>query len=246
MRIFGYLAILFILVSGHAWAQAQTCDPDFYDVMSARAELEGIREMEAAQHIIRKPDSTLEYSCFAFNVLDVMASQANFLFSDDQDPNSMDTALDLLVLTAMNRYLDQNFWHLYLGGSFPGFPVGPLVCDAMNQVWLASKCEDFDFEFLTFAEMAAGDRRTLPNPCPNPADRTDYINAAIAAAFPVAGAVGGIDDLDPYLEEMSSCDTPPVQTGVIVSSTLRPDYADAVCIAPGCYHDGAGDCRPVP
>ncbi|MEZ5813179.1 MAG: hypothetical protein R3E13_00390 [Alphaproteobacteria bacterium] len=53
------------------------CDPDFWNVLSARAEAEGQREMEAAQRLILKPDSTLQYSCFD-GQLDALGSSDMF------------------------------------------------------------------------------------------------------------------------------------------------------------------------
>jgi len=41
------------------------CQQEFYEQMSARARLQGQRDYEAATTLIFKPDSTLEYSCFA-------------------------------------------------------------------------------------------------------------------------------------------------------------------------------------
>lgn len=248
MRFFSFCLFLMVVFALARPAAAQpippSCDANYYTVMSARAGLSASREMEAAQRIIRKPDSTLEYTCYALNVLNNLAvitgPPPRFLFSDDQNPLSMDEALAGLVLEPMNEYLDDNFWHLYLGGAFPGFGGGPLICDAMMQVWNAAKCRDFDRNFLTLAEMVAVDPRTLPAPCVTA--RGLYMGAMTAAAFPLPGAPGGMDILDTFQPEMSTCATPPVRTGVMITPASGPAYADAVCIAPGCYYNGAGAC----
>ena len=63
-------------------AYAQTCDPNFEDVMEARATLEAMREVEMAQRIIIRPDSVLEYSCFDDRINE-LAGAADAMFSDN-------------------------------------------------------------------------------------------------------------------------------------------------------------------
>ncbi|MCB1532625.1 MAG: hypothetical protein KDJ35_07135 [Alphaproteobacteria bacterium] len=60
--------MFFSVLSLSAWAEVlpgTSCDTQVYDVLSDRAWMEGQREMEVAEKLILKPDSVLEYSCFA-------------------------------------------------------------------------------------------------------------------------------------------------------------------------------------
>ncbi|MDB2683035.1 hypothetical protein N9Z27_02145 [Alphaproteobacteria bacterium] len=89
--------ILFLAIAVPAMAQGggggqenkgipDSCNPDVMEVMNLRAKLEGEREMEVAQALILRPDSVLEYSCFAENVKLLGASAEN-MFSGNKPPN---------------------------------------------------------------------------------------------------------------------------------------------------------------
>jgi hypothetical protein len=237
-----FFAVLLMPQAVFAQLLPRSCEADYYTSMTARSDLAIAREMEAAQRIIRKPDSTLEYTCFSVSVLDHLAT-AN-MWSDTQDANSMDVTLNRLILTPMNRYLDQNFWHIYLGGVFGGVPITGGFCNAMDQVWFAAKCQDFNFDFLRFNQMPTNDPRLLPRPCTTSASaRQGYMDAMIAAAYPAPGALGGMDILDTFQQEMSVCATPPVPTGIWIRLSGGGTVEDAVCIAPGCFNNG-GACVP--
>jgi len=83
--IFALSVLIGAFVSANApdaYAQSAACDSDFEDVMEARARLEAMREVEIAQHLILKPDSVLEYSCF-YDRLDELGVSANNMFSDN-------------------------------------------------------------------------------------------------------------------------------------------------------------------
>lgn len=64
--------------------QNETCDGDFMNQIYARAFMEAARETMVAQTYIRKPDSTLEYTCFD-EFLNNTAEEAPDLFSETND-----------------------------------------------------------------------------------------------------------------------------------------------------------------
>ncbi|MCK6418674.1 MAG: hypothetical protein L6Q57_07045 [Alphaproteobacteria bacterium] len=76
--VVGCLAVL----AGSAYGQDAACDPAFQNVLDQRALLQGTQDLEMAQTLIYKPDSVLEYSCFAQNVM-LLEQQAKVLFSDN-------------------------------------------------------------------------------------------------------------------------------------------------------------------
>ena len=72
-------------VSAHAAAtrvmDSEGCDPEFWGVLEGRASIEAERENEAAWRLILKPDSVLQYSCFAQHVT-ALGVAADVMFSD--------------------------------------------------------------------------------------------------------------------------------------------------------------------
>lgn len=123
---------------------SRTCDGDFMNQIYARAFLEASRETMIAQTYIRKPDSTLEYTCFD-EFLDHVADNAPPLFSETNDwlgkmiflnianvitagnpvfipmavamgPGHIVPPLTLVVSSALNEHV-QNFNHDFLGGT---------------------------------------------------------------------------------------------------------------------------------
>lgn len=123
----------------------ETCDGDFMNQIYARAFMEASRETMIAQTYIRKPDSTLEYTCFD-EFLDVAADEAPDLFTETNEwlaravplynmnplasnPPMITTLVDMapftphlepnledVVSTTLIDYLDE-FTHDFLGGT---------------------------------------------------------------------------------------------------------------------------------
>lgn len=69
-------------IGGLLGTERNTCDPAFYDVMSARATMEAQREVTQTQNIIARPDSVLALSCFK-QFLDHQAWYADNHFPGD-------------------------------------------------------------------------------------------------------------------------------------------------------------------
>lgn len=122
------------------------CDADMLNQMHARAFLEAEREMVAANAIILKPDSVLEYTCLDQEIARA-AEKTGPLFSESTkwhptivpigehingtpvpfviiDVYTKDTYLDELleplVMPAIKEFVDKNFWHDFLGGADSG------------------------------------------------------------------------------------------------------------------------------
>lgn len=213
-----------------------TCDSGFYDVLSSRAWMEGQREMEVAETLILKPDSVLEYSCFAQQV-DNLAQNVSFA--------PIDGGINALVVAPGRRHLFSNFKHTMAGGLFSQGNT----CDAMFAVWDFLKCRNFDkADFMTFAELAAEDPRALPERCNAPL-RDEKWAAAIelsklepAEPAPPGGMAKTLTYLD-LLDPGRCGSASPIPTGLIVKTAGGERYEDAVCAAPGCSSSGGNRCR---
>ena len=259
-----------------------SCDPDFLDVMEARAWTQGKRDVETAQALLLKSDSVLDYSCFQQRVkeVDVRAGQ---IFSDHLDPplplfycpsfsptdnfqptirspscgpdapgqpvltdQTLDQMLQGMVLTALASYRQGNFNHA-LGGGDTAVAAGP--CDVMNRVWKDLKCENLNQrpidQWLNFSTLMTTDPRTLPTPC-GETDRAQRWTAAVQASNTIAASParsGGMDALQTYLPALAPgrCGAP-IFTGLTFYAQ-GTEHRDAVCVAPGCYFNGAA-CVP--
>lgn len=218
-----------------------TCDGEFYKVMSNRAWMEGSRELEAAQTLILKADSVLEYSCFKQqlgNMSTVFASVS---------------AVNGLIETPMQSYLNSNFSHDKAGGKFSG---AGSTCSTMYKVWEFLKCSNFDIaDFKTFTELAATDPRALPEQC-NVSGRDTNWNDAITAANPPPAsppALGGVEAVNTYLNLASptNCSAiTPIPTGLQVARIGASLYEEKVCPSLSCnykpdFTSGPGECVPT-
>ena len=132
-------------------AQPATCDPKYWDSLKAKAWTEAEREIEQNQNYIYKADSVLQYTCFK-QFLGVLAAQAPNMFSQTGRWGpitgvNMNTALQNLVTTSVDTYIQNNFSNNYLGefSSITPANVGGATynCDEMRKVWQAAKCQDF-------------------------------------------------------------------------------------------------------
>lgn len=245
MRVLIFTIFLFLSVgmpqaSYAAIVPDTACDSEFLDVIEARSWMEGKREMEAAQLIILKPDSVLEYSCFE-QQLNALSSSSPW--SNQNSHGNMSSGLQF-VSAANTNFLNSNF------GSPGGGTGSAFTCGSMNvifELWDDMKCRNMDtVNFRTFQELEGADFRTLPNACNDP-NRGSKWTAAIAttnpapADPPTAGGVTLLNSLLGQLDPTACSGLSPIETGVIVQGTAP--YADAVCSAPSCSYDGSGACQ---
>lgn len=180
-----------------------TCDANFMNQIYAKAFLEAEREVIVSNSVFLKPDSVLEYSCFDQQVASV-AKYAGPIFTETlrYDPavitmpspqrpvtinvslgdTYLDLSLEKLVLNSLVDYIDANFNHNFLGGSFAGryspssrtVAGAEITCATMFSVYFAAKCDDFSLEvpFLSFDEyfslpaLTLTDPRLRPRQCP--------------------------------------------------------------------------------
>jgi len=239
--IFGIYMVLVMLVLPFSVAKAEppaipaTCDEDFWGVMDARAWMEGKREMEVAQRLILKPDSVLEYSCFAKRGQKL---QNVNLFGKPE--RSFD--LRILVSSALNAYINNNFGHKYGGGSTN---LNGTNCSVMGQVWDALKCVNLDKDmFIKFEDVVDGDPRNLPEQCDEPG-RADKWNAAIGAVAPEPKSPpesGGVEKVNTFLDLLNpNCSAAmEIPTGVLVTRFSGEEvFPEVICSAPGCTYNGS-------
>ena len=118
------------------------CDPNYMNALEARAYLEAQREVAQNENLIVKPDSVLDYSCFA-EFLGVLGNSSG-QFSNQSAPGqtddsstsggstALDTALTDVVGATLSTYLTLNFGNPgpeYIGGRFtppnPASKVNP-------------------------------------------------------------------------------------------------------------------------
>ena len=95
------LALCFSFINT-ARAQAiasDSCDPNYYDSLASRAWLEAQREITQNQNLIFKPDSVLEYSCFAQNIRQIVNNKDQ-LFSGGAASDRFDALDDVVDLPA--------------------------------------------------------------------------------------------------------------------------------------------------
>lgn len=146
----------------------QSCDPQVWQALQDRAELETQREVMQNQNLIFKPDSILHYTCF-----DRMAAHAaatigplfthstyfggmQIRWEGGSGYIGMGDAIDNAVGISMRNYLTGSFSHTYLGGrggflgmaapvvaDIPQRGAQPYQCDVMQTVWRTAKCLNF-------------------------------------------------------------------------------------------------------
>lgn len=147
-----------------AFAQdvSKTCDVKVQDQMKQQGQLEGQRELELAQRLILKPDSTLEYSCFERVAKNFASADSsgnwpqgdpetlawNFAnFGGGSPSGNISLAINSLVLGAFYPYL-RNFGHLFLGGTFDtegaqfiqDLTQPNSLCNPHYWIWFLAKC----------------------------------------------------------------------------------------------------------
>ncbi|MCC6598423.1 MAG: hypothetical protein IT559_06505 [Alphaproteobacteria bacterium] len=276
VRFFTFVGLMGLLamtpgfsMGGPVIAEGPGCDPAFSTVMGDRAWLEGQREIEAAERIILKPDSILQYSCFVVEAAAAGAA-ANVMFSDNVTspvlfkggppvspfgPNPPAGTLtggeleEYLGYIAMGpptgtgpggTYLASNFGHNFAGGFFGAGGV----CASMGAVWHFVKCKDFNKDwFKTFEELVAADPRSVPWACNSPA-RNQSWNDAMIGAFPppATPAVAGGMDLTVHYNGIffgGNCASSQPIPTGVSVMQGGAARADHVCPTPGCDYDGS-------
>jgi hypothetical protein len=268
---------------------ASPCDAGYYQSLEQRAWLEAQREITQNQNLIFKPDSVLAYTCFEGYLFE-LADHADEMFSENtrwgsdvlgtsppQDRH-MNRALEELVSRAMITYLDSNF---AIGGNrfllghrldtlqytdtstyFPIDNNRSYSCNIMQEVWMASKCYNFQgqtqdgfFTFEWYADPSLPRRRghrPLPAHCASSEPHTLYRAAIDAAGLNPASlpTTWARDNTLTYIRnfDASNCgditNFPPIATGVTVRRQNQDpqNYFEGVCIQPGCMYqpnDGA-------
>lgn len=88
MRTFlGFLGFIAAVLPGPVMAAPMasdpSCDKDFWDVMGARAWMEGKHDMEAAQTLILRPDSVMDLAGLECRLIELQAAADN-MFSDNK------------------------------------------------------------------------------------------------------------------------------------------------------------------
>ncbi|MEM7618796.1 MAG: hypothetical protein AAF244_05400, partial [Pseudomonadota bacterium] len=239
--------------------EPDTCDQDYYDVLGARAYLEGKREMEAAQRIILKNDSVLEYSCFHLDLDRIGVDGGSFseggLLLAGNPPEfdggigisggNLDNAISITLFISLIEFLE-SFRHDYLGGTIATLPAFGIGCSPMNIVWNIAKCENFDEDtWVSLESLSSTDIRIYPSPCDSfDIGRDARIDAAFDASYPppaTPDANGGIETLTTYIDYITGpcAGATPLQTGIIAEINVggtNYDVADAVCVRPGCSY----------
>ncbi len=187
------------------------CDPQYMDALEKRAWLEAQREIAMNQNIIVKPDSVLEYTCFDkfMGVLSGTEDEA-ILFSEtsccggEPTPATLNLALGRTVGVALQKYINQNFDHDFLGGHLTDLnyePAGTIdggtyECSMMQEVWERTQCLNFNSDtlnedFFDFPKFADYDPRDQPYGMCNAdsgsdttkQDYKDLVNLALDVAF---------------------------------------------------------------
>lgn len=281
---FSLLPLVFApLHSSYAQIAASPCDPVYYQSLEERAWLEAQREITQNQNLIFKPDSVLAYTCF-HSYMNELADHAADMFSEttrwqddviDDQPLSMNQALQDLVIEALGTYLDSNFTsdedRRYLGGRMASSPrTNPddyatianntgYACNVMQEVWNFAKCYNFQAEardgFFTFRDYANGFSdesrpRGLPSSCGGAGDEPELYEAAIEASM--TNTPWPVDSTLTYHANLqaASCgasEMQPIATGVVVTRSHQSPqrYFEGVCVQPGC-HFRPTDTAPTP
>jgi hypothetical protein len=258
-------AVVMISYTAAGAAVPASCDPDYWTALKGKAWMEAQREIEQNQNLIYKADSVLEYTCFD-KFLNVLALRAPAMFSESgawgavtPKPN-MTAALEGLVGTAAQEYVNQNFSHDFLGGrtgtptySLAGVAAGDYSCDIMARVWEAAKCMNFvdktHDDFFDLTKYDGWDARELPNAC---AADPRWANQSAAASNTGAGGVPTYkaetyNTYSAFFTTTPSCSAPKIPTGIKVNRPPIGPYDEYICINAGCaYSWSSANCVTNP
>jgi hypothetical protein len=228
------------------------CDSRIWESLEARAWLEAEREIAQDQHMVFKPDSVLEYTCFN-QLLPLTGAIIGPIFTENQEwggvlpEDALDNALESLVAAAVSEFLFLNFGHTYLGGrAAEGEGGGSAFCDAMAFIWPTAKCwnvmtdaQDGFYSFEQYEEM--DDVRLLPEPCESDGRWGAFIDIAMRDPPWYPPFAETTDEISEIVRERlipGACDIViPVEVTVRDQGPLD-DYPDGFCPNPGCTYDG--------
>lgn len=263
------LTLIYILFAGSSIAgnfQTQSCNQSYYDTLASRAWLEAQRKVQQAENYIFKPDSVLDYSCFD-RMMNNAALETEQIFSEYHAeycfPDSLDCAVEALVMNGAIAYLDSNFNHNFLGGNSEESrddydPDMHKMCQVMTNIWPIAKCIHFSPDmavdhFYSFEEYAGLEVRTLPTECGEAPDwdteiqntyesegdwRTDLTDTTASTEEEydrfILAPTGG----DPNPSECG----PFIRTGVSYT-LIRKSIPDGICSNPGCTPDRNQICQ---
>lgn len=146
----------------------QTCDPDYWHSMTAKAWMEAEREIIQNKNLIYKPDSVMEYVCFdsfmqhsAKHVGNIFTHTKYFggkeIIPRGRADISLEHTLTSAVTNSYKTYIQNNYSHKFLGerASKLGKGVtadrtlgdasamGDYQCAIMANIWNSAKCENF-------------------------------------------------------------------------------------------------------
>lgn len=158
-------------------------------------------------------------------------------------------AIGVLTSDSEFNHIFSSFGHVYAGGTYASVAAAN-GCNPMQLVWMFAKCWDFPKDdFRTFLKLGVIDPRIVPSylalSCNNSSRYTKWATNYAQANSATPGSAGGVEPVVTYVEKFDPAECAshdPVPTGVSVfrgAPPVQQSYVDAMCIAPGCYYDGA-------
>ena len=199
------------------------CDPDFLTAMNTAAWMAGQSEVEAAEQLILKPDSVLQFTCI------------NTITSAGGITNAI-----------VPGYIGSNF----AKGSTSGGALCAGMAGVWKQ--MKCKDFDIN-DFRSYQELAAADPRQFYEPCNSGARNqawTDGLtNAYPPPATPAAnGGMDGVQSNNNLIWTGDCAAGAPRPTGrTVFDNNTGQTYPDATCPVPGCMYDPqANACVPGP
>ncbi len=252
-------------------ALSPTCNGNILQSIEMRGWLEAEREVVQNQNIIVKPDSVMEYTCFDSHLNNLALNGAEIFSENLSDwsgasnisDDDMDNALNNMVWSSANGYLEQNFGHTLLGGrSAINYPLPSSVngadytCDIMDKIWEVAKCYNFqqlpNDGFMEFDKYATTDNRMLPTPCGAADSRViDYVIGTYVSpdwAPEMKPAVKASYDNATLYNLVRNCggSSRVIKTGIrIFDDSPSSPRNDAICLNPGCAYNGTNACTPI-
>lgn len=145
--------------AGGAKTADQTCDPKFWQSMSARAWMEAEREIIQNKNLIYKPDSVMEYVCFdsfmqhgAMTLGPIFTHTTYFtpkpiIPGEPNESLSTAQAFKRVITDRYAEYIKSNFGHKFLGGRAEHLnmiddreigsaaTLASYTCNVMARVW---------------------------------------------------------------------------------------------------------------
>ena len=260
------------------------CATDTWTAMVNQSVLQSRREMAINQRYIAKADSVLAYACLGIPI-EAAGNNIGPIFSEstqwankqidiigdtvttsvNMGAGSLDGALGNAANSLAENYLNNSFYHNYMGGTAgqtamptPGggggggsdADFGQLqttgTCGLMSQVWSISKCQNVtdSIMFPRFEDLIGTDPRVYPQiyTCRDSGISQGMIDTARGAGVAMSPMESHAAILNPALVGGSGC-APPIPTGVTIERrfglgriSVPRNYVDAICPTPGCTY----------